>query len=190
MLPAVWLCAAMRSMTRTGIFTQTWMTRRLLYWFAFHCLFIVILIFSIFFFLITIEIHVFFGNTFFFIFIRFSSYLLFSTQNRNFDNYESCSVDSYDAPDIDDEEDMYDRQEVSGVEDRILLSVWEAGRVCVWGGRCACVCMCVCVYVCVYVRVCVCVCVCVCMCVRTRNSFSLSSLAISVISYTFSLSHL
>lgn len=40
-------------------------------------------------------------------------------------------MDSYDAPDIDDEEDMYDRQEVSGVEDRILLSVWEAGRVCV-----------------------------------------------------------
>jgi hypothetical protein len=48
--------------------------------------------------------------------IRFSSILLFLIQNRNFDNYESCSVDSYDAPDIDDEEDMYDRQEVSGVD--------------------------------------------------------------------------
>ena len=29
-------------------------------------------------------------------------------------------MDSYDAPDIDDEEDMYDRQEVGGVEGIIV----------------------------------------------------------------------
>jgi hypothetical protein len=60
-------------------------------------------------------------------------------------------VDSYDAPDIDDEEDMYDRQEVSGLEDVIE---WRGG---------GCVCLCVCVCVCMYVCMCVCFCVRVCV---------------------------